>query len=246
MAAILASGPRALVGMQSAGYMWGLRSKPPGGVDVIVVGRKIRSRPGIRTHRVENLMRSEVREIMGIPVTSPARTIFDLAGLLDERELEIALHEAIALKLVRIEEVRELLERYPRRPGSAGLKCLTAPDRRLSGTESGGEELLARGLRRARFPRPCTRYAIGRWILDFYWPEAKMGAEVDGVRFHSTRPRIERDHLKDQELRSRHGVLVLRFTARQTRRDLDYVLVTIAIEYGRRLRSGEGESERAA
>jgi very-short-patch-repair endonuclease len=235
-AAVLACGDRALIGYWSAARMWGILPEADAGViDVIAVGRHIRSRPGIRVHCVRKLMRCDVCELDGIALTSPARTIFDLAAILDERETELALHEAIARKLVAIADVRAVLERYPRRPGSVLLRTLVDPGRRLSGTESGGEERLLQAIIRSGLPRPHTRHRVGAWILDFYWPEARLGAELDGHDFHSTRPRLERDHLKDQDLRAAHGVLVLRFTGRQVARRLEYVLVTIAREYERRL-----------
>jgi very-short-patch-repair endonuclease len=238
MAALFACGPRAAIGVKSAAHMWRLLPERPDRVDVIVVGRKLRQRTGIHVHRRNALMRSELGRIQDIPVTSPARTILDLATTLTEPALENALHEAVALRLVTVGQVQELLRHHRGRRGSAALARLTDPARRLGGTQSGAEERLRRALRRARLPQPHTRHRIGPWTLDFYWPETRMGVEVDGADFHSTTPRLERDHLKDQELRVLYGVLVLRFTARQVVRDLEYVLAMIAREYERRSSSG--------
>lgn len=238
MAALLACRPRAVVGFGSAAHMWGLRPRPThGAVDIIVVERKVRSRPGIRVRRVASLMRCDVREIDGVTLTSPARTIYDLAGELeDDRELELALHEATARGLISIDDVRAVLERYPRRPGAQRLRALCVAGLRPSATASGGEEHLYRSLRRAGMPEPSVNHKIGPFTIDFYWAQAGLGVEVDGFNFHSTRPRIERDHRKDHYVRER-GILLLRFTGRQVRQQLEWTLVTIAREYERRLRA---------
>jgi very-short-patch-repair endonuclease len=237
MAAVLACQPRSLLSHSSAAYVWGFQPKPPDGhVDVMVVGRQVRAQSGIRVHRTKSLARVDAGDHRDLPITSPARTVFDLASTLNQdRDLELALHEAIALKLVTIPQVRAVLERYPHRRGHARLAELARPARGLTVPDSRGAERLLRHLRRSGLPPPQVDYPLGRWRADFYWQEARLVVELDGLDFHSTRPRRERDHRKDLELRTA-GTEVLRFTGRQVRRELEFVLVTIAREYGRRAR----------
>jgi very-short-patch-repair endonuclease len=237
MAAVLACDPRSLLSHASAAYVWGFRSRPAGGlVDVTVVGRQARQQPGIRVHRTKSLMRADARSRHNIPITSPARTVFDLSATLDDdHDLELALHEAIALKQVTIPQLRAVLDRYPHRRGHARLAELADPSRGLAVADSGGAKRLQRHLRRSGLPAPQVNFPLGRWRADFYWPEAQLVVELDGVDFHSSRPRIERDHRKDLELRTA-GTEVLRFTGRQVRRELEFVLVTVAREYERRTR----------
>jgi len=76
-AAVLASGPGALVSNDSAGHLWKLLPRPGRGqprphelskrhaVDVTVVGRDPGRRPGIRLHRVDDLDRRDIRAIEG-------------------------------------------------------------------------------------------------------------------------------------------------------------------------------------
>lgn len=234
MAAILACAPRSVISHGSAGHMWRIRPKPRDGIDVTVVGRNLHDRAGIKIHRVTTLMRTDLRRVERIPITSPARTVLDLTPDLDDRELELMVHEAIALRLVTVPQINAVLARYPRRRGSARLKELADPSVTLTVTDSGGAERLHQHIRRSGLPQPRVDYTVGHWRPDFYWPEAGLVVELDGGDFHSTRARIERDHRKDIELRAM-GISVLRFTGRQVVREIEFVLVALARAYERRL-----------
>lgn len=234
MAAVLACRPRALISHATAAYMWGFRPKPADGIiDVTVVGRKARHRRGIRTHRAQTLMRADLSYINNVPVTPPARALLEIAPALTVRELELALHEALAQRKTTIAQVRAVLRRYPRRRGSARLKSLVDQSRSKTLTDSKAAERLYRHLRCSGLPQPLVDIRRGRWRPDFYWPEARLVVEVDGGDFHSSRPRIERDHRKDADLKSM-GEDVLRFTGRQVQREIEFVLVTIGRTYERR------------
>jgi very-short-patch-repair endonuclease len=234
MAAVLACGQGALLSSESAGYLWGLRPAPKSGlVDVTVVARHIRRQQGIRLHHVADLQASDITIKGGIPITSPARTLIDMAHDLDGRELELALHEGIATRLFTINRVKQALVAYPRRRGTALLAELVNSGGPSTITKPGGEEKLFQMLRRAGLVLPHTNAPIGRWTVDMYWPEHRLVVEVDGNYFHSTRTNIERDHRKDLELR-KLDVDVLRFTGRQVERQPEMTLATVAFELGRR------------
>ncbi len=236
LAAVLACGPGAFLSHASAAYLWGLRPRPKDGlIDVTVVGRHVRSREGIRVHRCRSLHRRDVTSINGIPVTSVARTIVDLAGqLAEERELERAVHEAVVRKQVSMSAVRAAVARYPGRRGSARLVVLVQPGGRTTATRLGAEERLFQAVRRSGLPQPMVNERIEGFEPDLYWPEARLAVELDGLDFHSTSTKIERDHFKDIKLREKR-IEVLRFTGRQVTRELEMVLVAIAREYERRV-----------
>jgi very-short-patch-repair endonuclease len=236
MAAVKACRPRSLVGAHSGAYMWGYRPKPRDGtVDVIVVGRRARSRPGIRVHRMHTLMKADLRHIGSIPVVSPALALLQIASDLSDYDLELALHEALALKRVTIADVQAVLKRYPRHRGSARLRKLADPSRAELVTDSKAAELLRRELAMAGMPPPRVDKRLGKWRPDFYWEEAALAVEIDGGDFHSSLPRLERDHRKDAELATGRRIEVQRFTGRMVHRELGFVLVTIARMYERRL-----------
>ncbi len=233
MAAVLACKPRALVSHASAAYVWGFGPQP-GRIHVTTVGRQARQRARIRVHRTTSLAGADLKHHEGIPLTSPARALLEIAAdIEEERELERALHEALALKLVTVAQVRAVLKRYSTRRGAARLAELVDGGCSGEATRSGGELALLRHLRKSGLPRPRVNAEIDRWQADFYWPEAQLVVEVDGSDFHSSRRAIERDHRKDLALKAA-GIEVLRFTGRQIKREIELVLVAIAQEYTRR------------
>lgn len=228
MAALLACGPRALISQGSAAHMWGFQPRPQR-IDVMTVGRQARKKDGIRLRRTAWLARADLRHIDRIPLTSPARTLLDLAAYLkDDAELERALHEAIALRLVTVGQIKAVLKRYPRRRGCGRLAALLRSNH--GATRSGGELVLLRHLRNSGLPAPRINTKIDRWQADFYWPDARLVVEVDGSDFHSSRRAIERDHRKDVAFKAL-GIDVLRFTGRQVNRELELVLVAIGRAY---------------
>ncbi len=227
MAAVLACGPRALLSHSSAAHLWGFR---PAGtdqiIDVTVISRQVRQRPGIRAHRATELSREDVCQRNGIPVTSAARTLIDVASTLEDRQLERALHEALVSKLLNLEQMRVALARYPRRRGCARLVELSRSSQ-MTVTRSGGEEALYRLIRKSGLPQPDVNARIDIWTVDFYWPQFRLVVEVDGSDFHRTRWSVERDRRKDLDLRGRH-LDVLRFAGAHVKRQPEMVLVTIA------------------
>jgi very-short-patch-repair endonuclease len=165
-------------------------------------------------HRVDTLDRRDVRKLGGIPVTAPARTILDLAGVVGARELEQAMAEAQARRLVRRSDLLALLARNPRRPGIAALRTLLDPDHSPSLTRSEAEERFLALVKAAELPMPEVNVRIGRHEVDFLWRDRALIVEVDGFRFHSSRAAFERDRRRDAELAG-HGFRVLRVTRRQ-------------------------------
>jgi predicted transcriptional regulator of viral defense system len=122
MAAVLAAGKGAVLTHRSAGGLWGMRERSVRRVDV-TVPRHRRARHGLVVH--EALIESDERDVHeGIPVTTPARTLLDLAAVLDEHELACACERAEALRLGSPTSLQDLVDRYPRRKGTKNLKRL--------------------------------------------------------------------------------------------------------------------------
>jgi very-short-patch-repair endonuclease len=214
LGAVLACGPGAVLSHRSAAGRWRLLPPPRDEVDVTVSGRRGESKRGIRVHRVAALDRRDVRNLGGIRVTAPARTLLDLAAVVSPRELERALAEAYARRLVRRNEVAALLARLGRRPGVAVLRSLLETDASPSLTRSEAEERLLALVATAELPGPESNIRIGRHEVDFVWRDQALIVEVDGFRFHSSRTAFERDRRRDAELAG-HGFRVLRITWRQ-------------------------------
>ncbi len=198
----------------SAAWLWGLTRKPPAEVEVSVVGRNCRSRPGLRVHRWQALEQRDRALRRGIPVTSPERTFVDFALDADPEELELALAEGRSLGLVTDRKLQGVLERTG---NHAGVTALGAALRRAGGprlTRSEAERLLLRMIRAARLPEPRTNTRVAGVEVDFLWPERRVVVEVDGFAFHGHRRAFERDHQRDMVLRDA-GYEVIRVTWRQ-------------------------------
>jgi len=124
MAAVLACGEGALISHRTAASLWSLPAPTGDAVDVTVVGRDPGRRRGVRVHRVRFLHPTDLRRHQGIPLTSPARTLIDLAEVVSRRDLERAYDEARFRELVTREELFDLLARSPGRRGQAPLRSL--------------------------------------------------------------------------------------------------------------------------
>lgn len=202
-AAVLAQGPSAALGGRDAGAHWKLLRAPTGPVCVIVPGRAGRSRRrGISLHRAP-LAPGDVFVRDGLRVTSPARTLVDLAACLGDRELERALDEAHYLNRVSPRTLAETVARNRRRPGVGALRALLA-DHELgtTRTESALEERFLQAIRAAGLPDPRCQEWIGPYRVDFLWPADRVIAEVDGPA-HRRRRRQADDAVRDRYLEDR-------------------------------------------
>lgn len=217
-AAVLACGERVLVAGHSAAALWRLPAEAaPDAVQVLAVGRHVRSRPGIEVRRAERLSSADVRRIEGIPVTSPARTIVDLAGRVTPEGLERLVHEAQVLRLASPRAVAAALVRAGAVAGARTLRALLESGSR-GATRSEAERVLRRLVSAAGLPQPAINARLGPYEVDALWSGERLVVEVDGFRFHGTRRAFERDRRRDAELQAA-GYRVVRFTWRQLDRE---------------------------
>ncbi|MGH2993183.1 MAG: DUF559 domain-containing protein [Solirubrobacterales bacterium] len=215
MAAVLACGPRALVSHRSAAYLWHLLLYPadPTPVDITVVGRDAGAREGIRIHRLDGLQRRDADAIQGVPVTAIARTLLDLGAVVSSAEFERALAEAQVRRLVRR---RDLVDQLERNRGRRGIRALRGAldEGGPAPTRSEAERRMLRLIRAADLPTPQVNARLGRFEVDFLWPEQRLVVEVDGYAYHAHRSAFERDRRRDATLAA-SGYTVLRVTWRQ-------------------------------
>jgi very-short-patch-repair endonuclease len=216
MAAVLACGSRAVASYGSAAYLWQLLPYPanPGPVDVTVPERKLASTPRIRIHCVQALDQRDIRALHRIPITTPARTLLDLATILPPYLLERALAEAQVRRLARRGDLVEQLARNPGRPGTRVLRWLLDLKGDPAATRSEAERRLLKLIRAADLSSPEVNARVGHYEVDFLWREQRIVVEVDGFRFHSSRAAFERDRQRDAALAA-GGYTVIRVTWRQ-------------------------------
>ncbi len=210
MAAVTSCGPNAYLSHDSAAYRW--RYLPvdlSGDIAVTVVGRNPGSRDGIRIHRTLDLPGDETTSLDAIPMTSPARTILDLAATSTGRRLEQAVAEAIARRRVSTRALQALTERHPRHRGSRPLAALLELDRDPARVRSTAEEDLLALVREAGLPDPLVNAQFHGFEIDFLWLRERLAVEVDGLAYHSSGSSIKRDREKEAVL-ARYGFELIR------------------------------------
>lgn len=227
MAAVLAVGDGALLSYRSAGTLWG--QLPPRSaeapIEVSTPGRHAECRPGLTPHRMPTIRDNEATSLHGIPITTPARTLLDLAVVLSAHELERALARALR-NGVEEHQLLQLLSRYPTRAGSPLLRSLVG-ETNLVVTRSHAEEVFLAVLQRGGLPKPETNVRIRGIEVDCLFRAARLIVEIDGFTYHSSPPAIERDHHRDQILYLA-GYDVVRFTWKQLDEQPDHVLAKVA------------------
>jgi hypothetical protein len=203
MAAVLAAGPGAVLSHPSAASLWKVL-RNAGGLIHVTAPRPMRSRRGLRVHR-SVLPVDELTETEGIPVTSIARTLIDLAAVLDRPRVERAINEAEVLRLSDSPSLAELLERYPRRPGTRALREILAAGRWGMGpTRSELEDRFLAFVAEKGLPRPETNVWLATaqdgFEVDCVWHRAGLIVELDGRAVHDTNRAFERDRARDRAL----------------------------------------------
>jgi len=183
-------------------------------VAVTVVGNAVRARRGIAVHRTRHLDSRDRTSRDRIPVTSAARTLLDLAAVLQPRELDRALEQAEVLRLVNRHILRAVLDRAGGHHGAAPLRAAAHVNQTAALTRSQAEARLLELIRAADLPAPRTNVRVGGYEVDLYWPAQRLVIEVDGYAFHGNRQAFERDRLRDAKLQAR-GLRVVRVTWRQ-------------------------------
>jgi very-short-patch-repair endonuclease len=158
-----------------------------------------KSRRGLRVHRSASL---NAAVHLGLPLTTAARTLHDLAPLLTQGELDRAVEEALIRGLADPEELTT-------RPA---LRRATIDEPQI--TRSEAERRLRRLVKAARLPRAVTNVRVAGWEVDAFWPAHNLVVEVDGFAYHGNRAAFERDRRKDAALVAA-GYRVIRITWRQ-------------------------------
>jgi very-short-patch-repair endonuclease/predicted transcriptional regulator of viral defense system len=219
MAAVLAAGPNAVLSHRSAAQLWGLMS-PSGHRSEVTRPTFFRSHSRIDAHR--SVLPDDERTLVDrIPVTTVPRTILDLAAVASQRQVERALNEVEVRQLTDRLSIPDLLERYPRRRGTAVLRDLLD-----DGAEAGGvtrndfEEAFVTLLDSHGLPRPRFNADVavaGRFCsADCLWQRERLIVELDGRDVHRTRKAFESDRERDRLLMV-EGWRVVRVTWRQLR-----------------------------
>jgi very-short-patch-repair endonuclease len=200
MAALLGCGEGAALSHRSAATVWGFLAGPVLPIDVTTASARGRKHAQITTHRT-SLHPLDALLIDDLRVTTPSRTIVDLASMLRGRALREVVERAQDVRRFDPEDLHGTLARAGRRRGNRRLEDLVklmAPDN--DNARSHLERLFLALTRAAKVPRPVINEQIGGRSRDFAWPDHRLAVETDGHRYHSSREAKRRDNRRDREL----------------------------------------------
>lgn len=213
MAAVLAV-PRAVLSHRDAAALHGVRTPHDGAIDVTTAGHG-RADRGVRVHRTRTLDRSDMTTRLGIPVTSVARTLVDLAGVVQPHQLLAALNEAERLSVFDLRAIERTVGRTRTRRGRGHAALREALERLAeSGAQVTRQELEERFrtlVADGGLPPASLNAAVEGFEVDAVWGRQRLAVELDGWETHRTRDAFQRDRAKANAL-TQAGWRVLRFT----------------------------------
>ena len=210
MAAVLACGEKAALSHRSAAALWGIGKERRGQIDVSIRRRCRHRRRGIRAMSRLSLRQDDITLRDGIPVTSPARTLVDLATELRPLTLERAVNDADKYDLIDPEALRVALDSFAGEPGGTPPAGPPRPVHVLP-LRLRSRDPLPPHYQGRRDARPLTKAMVNGYEVDFFWPDLGLVVETDGLRYHRTASTQTRDHRRDQA-HVASGLTTLRFT----------------------------------
>jgi hypothetical protein len=235
--------PGAVISHRSAAALLRIGEVAPVVIDLIPPEQGGRRIDGIRPHRVPYPIGTERGHIGGIPCTSPARTIVDLAGTNGEGKLRETVERAATERLLDLAAIDAILAGGPRRRGTPCLRRVLAAWRPVAET---AKHATVRSLFEAKLlplvaasglplPRPNARVRTAKRVLevDLLWESERFVVEADSRRHHGIEVAFERDRKRDRELLAA-GYGVLRVTWREVEEEADAVFAVVSGELQRR------------
>ena len=220
MAAVLACGPGAVLSHLNAAALWGLarfRTRTD-----VTTRTRVRSRPGFVAHRSRTLTNADRTVLNGLPLTTPSRTLLDLASVLAVSQLRSAYEEADRLGLLQLPDLIAQCDRNPGRPGTGHLRRWASEAAAPTPGATELERLVIKVCDEHGLPRPETNVTIAGYEADNLWPESRVIAEADSFEFHRSRAVFERDRRRDIKHRLA-GYTVVRLTHRRLTYEPDQV-----------------------
>jgi hypothetical protein len=206
---------------RSAAALWQIAPELPGRIDVSVSRRTNLRRPCVRVHTRPSLPVADITIRHNIPVTTPIRTLIDVATELPENRLERAVNEADKYDLVDPETLRTALDDHAGEPGVRPLRDLLDRHTFLL-SDSDLEQLFRPIAAAAGLPQPLSKQIINGFEVDFHFPDLGLVIETDGWRYHRT-PSTQTKDAKRHQIHTASGLTPLRFSHYQVKYEPRYV-----------------------
>jgi hypothetical protein len=193
-AAVLACGPHAVLSGSSAMTAWGFWRRWDKPFEVALIEGDRRT-PGIQVHRPRNLDRRDVRTQLGIRMTTPARTVLDIAARRNERQYQRDVNNALHSNYLSTGAIVDLLDRHPRHPAANRLAWFVTTEG--GPTQSDWERKLPAFCMAQNLPHPVMARRAAGHTPDASWPQLGIVLELDSWQYHNTRVDFETDHDRD-------------------------------------------------
>jgi hypothetical protein len=238
--------PGAVISHRSAAFLLGFGEVSPLVVDLIPTKQQGRAIDGIKPHRVTYPAPSERGHVRGIPCTSPARTIVDLAGTYGDHDLRETVERAATARRLDLAGVDAILSSGPRRRGAPCLRGILDDWRPVAETAKYATVrslfeakllplVVAAGLPLPQINAPL-RTAEQILEVDLLWDQERFVVEADSRRHHAIEVAFERDRKRDRELLAIHYG-VLRVTWREVEHEAAAVFAVVRGELEHRRRA---------
>jgi hypothetical protein len=219
MGAALACGDGAGLSHACATALWEIRPYTGVWIDVTVPARSGRvSRDRIRLHRSSIFNADDVTTHRGIPVTTIARTLLDVAATLREPSLARTIEQTEIRRLFDLAAVEQTIARHPHHRGVTRLRRALDLYRDDELTRSDLEPIFLALCDAHDLPRPLVNHIVEGKEVDFFWPDQRLIVETDGRATHFTIAAYEGDRARDAHLLTL-GYRTMRVSYRQARRE---------------------------
>jgi len=235
MAATLWGGAGSLLSHASAARRWGIDGVRERCVEIWVPADCAKRSRVVTVHRGERLDRADRTVSDRIPITTPTRTLIDVAGRLEDDALLAAMESTFRAGLATPERLAARLEALcsTGRPGAGRLRALLAArPAGVAALESRLESRVWRLFERSALPMPRRQVWVvangNRYRLDFAWPELRVAIECKGFAFHGGREHFDRDESRSADLVSERWRIVP-VTWEHCSRDPDLVVERVAL-----------------
>jgi very-short-patch-repair endonuclease len=198
-AAVCATRGRGAASHRSAAWLWALIDQPPPQPELSIPPTVRIAISGAVVHRSSDLLSEPWAEVDGIPCTNPVMTLVDLGAVEGERVVQQACSEGIRRRLLTLSDLGTVIDRVGRRGRNGTTVSRAVLAARMDRGDSKAEDRFLTIVRRLQLPEPVQQHRLfdadGHFVaqLDFAWPAALLGVEIDGYGAHSTPEQLAHD-----------------------------------------------------
>jgi hypothetical protein len=206
-AALLAGGPRSALAGSCGLVLWKVWRSWPRQLEIVTAGDRRPS--GLIVHHSTTLLQRDIKEVDGLRVTSPARTMLDMADRLKPERLTRAINDLRLRGLLEIEDLEDVSARNPTHPAVTLLKPhleFAQPEP----TRSVLEDRFLPLLRKHGLPTPLINVHVAGHRVDAYFPDHQLIVELDGWGTHRFTERFLGDRRQDFEILAATGIPTVR------------------------------------